>query len=42
MRNVLAGVMIATLCGCSTLDPYTGEKQTSNATKGAIGGAVDL
>ena len=28
------------LSGCETLDPYTGESQTSKATKGAIIGAV--
>jgi outer membrane protein OmpA-like peptidoglycan-associated protein len=34
----LAVVLLAS--GCKTLDPYTGEEQTSNATKGAIIGAA--
>ena len=29
-----------TLAGCSTFDPYTGEEQTSKATKGALIGAA--
>jgi len=36
---VIAG-MAAILSGCETLDPYTGESQTSNATKGALIGAA--
>jgi outer membrane protein OmpA-like peptidoglycan-associated protein len=28
------------LAGCETLDPYTGESETSNATKGALIGAA--
>jgi outer membrane protein OmpA-like peptidoglycan-associated protein len=32
--------MAAILSGCETLDPYTGESQTSNATKGALIGAA--
>ena len=33
----------AMMAGCTTLDPYTQEKQTSNATKGAaIGAAVGV
>ena len=34
----LAFVLLAS--GCKTLDPYTGEEQTSKATKGAIIGAA--
>jgi outer membrane protein OmpA-like peptidoglycan-associated protein len=34
----LAVVLLAS--GCKTLDPYTGEEQTSKATKGAIIGAA--
>jgi outer membrane protein OmpA-like peptidoglycan-associated protein len=33
-------VIAAILSGCETLDPYTGESQTSNATKGALIGAA--
>ena len=36
---VIAG-MAAILSGCETLDPYTGESQTSNTTKGALIGAA--
>jgi outer membrane protein OmpA-like peptidoglycan-associated protein len=32
--------MAAFLGGCETLDPYTGESKTSNATKGALIGAA--
>jgi len=34
----LAVVLLAS--GCKTLDPYTGEEQTSKATRGAIIGAA--
>ena len=41
VRAVLAGVVISTLSGCMTYDPYTGEKKVSDTTKGAgIGAAV--
>ena len=36
--TVLAAAMIAS--GCTTLDPYTREEQTSKATKGALIGAA--
>ena len=36
---VLAGIA-AFLSGCETLDPYTGESETSKATKGALIGAA--
>ena len=36
---VIAG-MAAILSGCETLDPYTGESETSKATKGALIGAA--
>ena len=36
---VIAGIA-AILGGCETLDPYTGESQTSKATKGALIGAA--
>ncbi len=38
--TVAMTVLVMLLCGCETLDPYTGETKTSNATKGAIIGAV--
>lgn len=45
MKKVLASTLVAGLVamqsGCSTINPYTGEKQTSKATSGAaIGAAV--
>jgi len=36
---VIAGIA-AVLSGCETLDPYTGETETSKATKGALIGAA--
>jgi outer membrane protein OmpA-like peptidoglycan-associated protein len=36
---VIAGIA-AFLSGCETLDPYTGESETSKATKGALIGAA--
>lgn len=40
-KTVLAFAMATvTLSGCMTYDPYTGEEQTSNATKGSIVGAI--
>lgn len=33
-------VAASLLTACTTFDPYTGEQQTSKATKGAIGGAI--
>ena len=38
--GAIAVLISAALTGCQTLDPYTGESQTSKATKGAIIGAV--
>ena len=32
--------IIVLAAGCKTLDPYTGEEQMSNATKGALIGAA--
>ncbi len=41
MRYFAVVVMILALVGCETTDPYTGERKTSNSTKGAaIGAAV--
>lgn len=39
-RIFTALVAISLLGACMTTDPYTGEQQTSKATKGAIGGAI--
>ena len=43
-RDILAIIVVASLVtmpACSTVNPYTGEKQTSKATEGAaIGGAL--
>jgi outer membrane protein OmpA-like peptidoglycan-associated protein len=41
--RILAGLVLAAAvfaAGCETLDPYTQESKTSNATKGAVIGAV--
>lgn len=44
MNRKLAGIgalgLATLLAGCETLDPYTGESQTSQATKGALIGAA--
>jgi outer membrane protein OmpA-like peptidoglycan-associated protein len=42
MRNSLfaSAAIAALLSGCETLDPYTGESETSKATKGALIGAA--
>jgi len=37
--SVLAGILVVA-AGCETLDPYTQESKTSNATKGALIGAA--
>ncbi|HEX9851506.1 MAG TPA: OmpA family protein [Woeseiaceae bacterium] len=41
-RNLAVLIMVAaaTFAGCETLDPYTQESKTSNATKGALIGAA--
>ena len=39
-RVVLLSAALVTVSGCETLDPYTGETKTSNATKGALIGAA--
>lgn len=39
--SILALVVAISVAACSTINPYTGEQQTSNATKGsAIGGVA--
>ena len=38
--SVLVAVATVLVGGCQTLDPYTGESKTSNATKGALIGAA--
>lgn len=41
LRTVsLLGMLALVTAGCSTYNPYTGDKQTSKATKGAVIGAV--
>jgi outer membrane protein OmpA-like peptidoglycan-associated protein len=41
MKFVLVLLLSLGLCACATNDPYTGERKTSNSTKGAgIGAAV--
>ncbi len=45
MRNRLKGPALGLICamalaGCQTTDPFTGEQQTSNATRGALIGAA--
>ncbi len=42
LLKVVAALLgiIALAAGCKTLDPYTGEEQMSNATKGALIGAA--
>ncbi|WP_237056842.1 OmpA family protein [Microbulbifer sediminum] len=40
MKKWVAILALGSLVGCSTLDPYTGERKTSNAAKGAGAGAV--
>jgi outer membrane protein OmpA-like peptidoglycan-associated protein len=41
VRAIIAGVVLSTLSGCYTYDPYTGDKKVSDTTKGAgIGAAV--
>ncbi|HYW04509.1 MAG TPA: OmpA family protein [Gammaproteobacteria bacterium] len=38
-RVILAAALVAT-AGCTTMNPYTGEQQTSNTAKGATIGAI--
>lgn len=38
--SIAALAAVAFLSGCETLDPYTGESKTSNATRGALIGAA--
>ncbi|MDP5208917.1 MULTISPECIES: OmpA family protein [unclassified Microbulbifer] len=40
MKHWVAILALGSLVGCSTLDPYTGESKTSNASKGAGIGAL--
>ena len=40
MLRIAALAAIMAVAGCETLDPYTGETQTSKATKGALIGAA--
>jgi len=40
MKSILIASALFTASGCATLDPYTGERKTSNLAKGAAIGAV--
>jgi outer membrane protein OmpA-like peptidoglycan-associated protein len=40
MRSIVVCFAALALAACQTVDPYTGEQKTSNATKGAAIGAV--
>ena len=40
MRKLTVAMLALILPACTTLDPYTGEKKTSNAAKGAGVGAI--
>ncbi|WP_028876327.1 OmpA family protein [Teredinibacter turnerae] len=40
MKNLVVGLLLVSLFGCATYDPYTGEKQASKATTGAAVGAI--
>lgn len=40
MRKLTVAILALVLAACTTLDPYTGEKKTSNAAKGAGVGAI--
>ncbi|SDK13561.1 OmpA family protein [Microbulbifer yueqingensis] len=40
MKKWVAILALGSLVGCTTLDPYTGERKTSSAAKGAGAGAV--
>lgn len=37
---IALGASAVLLAGCTTINPYTGERQTSNAAKVAVGGAI--
>lgn len=39
-QMIVSGGMALALAACQTIDPYTGEQKTSNATKGAAIGAA--
>ena len=40
IKSTVLATLMAGLIGCTTINPYTGEQQTSKATKGAGIGAV--
>ena len=40
IKSTVLATLMASLIGCTTINPYTGEQQTSKATKGAGIGAV--
>lgn len=40
MRLITATLLLMVLTGCASVDPYTGEKKTSNTAKGSAAGAI--
>lgn len=40
MKKIIAILAVTSITACTTVDPYSGESKTSNATKGATIGAV--
>ena len=38
--TIVLAISLLSMPACSTINPYTGEKQTSKATQGAIGGGA--
>jgi len=40
VKKIVAAVLLSSLTGCMSTDPYTGEQKTSNTAKGAGIGAV--
>ncbi len=41
MKKIVTTLLIvASLVGCKSIDPYTGEEKVSNTTKGSVGGAL--
>lgn len=40
MKKLLIGLTSILIVGCTSVDPYTGEKKVSSTTKGAVGGAI--
>jgi len=40
MKKIIVMLAVISITACTTVDPYSGEKKTSNATTGAVIGAV--